>query len=193
MPVFIRQYAWGVSHRKDFDGSGLDAMNQRQVDAQQGRSHDALLDLLTSLAPKAVAGRSRRARLLGRAPITVDEAGSWYEGMPTRTTMGELCAVVLTRDAWMHRLDIARAVGKSLAVDPSVDGRMVADVVVEWSRRHGQPVDLTLTGEAGGEFRMGHGGQSLTLDALDFARVMAGRRPEGQVPDSPLLATKVLF
>jgi hypothetical protein len=38
-------------------------------------------------------------------------------------------------------------------------------------------------GDAGGRFRAGNTGPSLTLDALDCARVMAGRRPDGDVPD----------
>jgi uncharacterized protein (TIGR03083 family) len=193
MAVFVRQFAWGLRHRKSFDGSGLDAMNQRQIDSLRGQSDDTLLRLLTDLVPKAIAGRARRARLLGWAPISVDEAGSWYEGMPSRTTMAELCAVVLTRDVWAHRLDLARALGQAPSIDPEVDTRIVADIVTDWARRHGQPFTLTLTGEAGGSFHAGHGGQRLTMAALDFARLMAGRRPDSEIPDSPLWATKVLF
>ena len=191
--LFVRQYVWGVRHRKEFGGSGLDAMNQGQINALRSQSPDSLRRALTDLAPKAVAGRSRRSRLMGWAPIGLDQAGSWYEGMPTRTTMAELCSVVLTRDVWAHRLDLARAVGRSVSLDPAVDGRIVADIVADWAARHGEAVSLTLTGDAGGTFRTGLGGQSMTLDALDFARVMAGRRPESEVPPSPLWATKVLF
>lgn len=191
--IFVRQYAWGVRHRKDFGGSGLDAMNHGQITGLEGHSGESLLALLADLAPRAVAGRARRARLIGWAPISLDEAGSWYEGMPTRTTMAELCAVVLTRDVWAHRLDLARALGRTPSVDAEVDGRIVADIVGDWAARHGQPFDMHLTGDAGGSFRAGDTGQLLTLDALDFARLMAGRHPEGEIPDSALWATKVLF
>jgi len=193
MPVFLGQYAWGMRHRQAFGGSGLDAMNQRQIDQQAALGDTALSGVLAEVAPRAVTGRSRRARLIGWAPIRIDEAGSWYDGMPSRTTMAQLCAVVLTRDVWAHRLDLARALGRTPSIDPAVDGRVVADVVADWAQRHGQPFDLTLTGAAGGAFRTGQGGQSLALDALDFARLMAGRRPDGDVPTSPLWATKVLF
>jgi uncharacterized protein (TIGR03083 family) len=193
MPVFVRQYAWGLRHRASFGGSSLDAMNQRQIDDQRALTDEDLVPRLRELAPRAVAGRSRRARLLGRAPVGLDQAGSWYEGMPTRTTMAELCAVVLTRDVWAHRLDLCRAVRRTPSLDPRVDGRIVADIVADWAARHGRPVTLTLTGDAGGVFRIGTGGPALTLDALDFARVMAGRRPEGDVPDSPLWSAKALF
>jgi len=193
LPTFIRQYMWGRRHRQAFGGSSLDAMNQHQVDLQAQRSTDSLVHQLVELAPRAVAGRSRRARLLGWAPIGVEEAGSWYEGMPTKTTMGELCSVVLTRDVWAHRLDLARAVGKRPTIDADVDGRIVADIVTDWAARHDRPFNLTLTGEAGGTFRVGEADEPLTLDALDFARLMAGRRADGPVPDSPLWSTKVLF
>lgn len=193
MPTFVRQYGWGMRHRRAFGGSSLDAMNQRQIDDQRPHPSDALVQLLADLAPRAVAGRSRRARLLGWAPISLEAAGSWYAGMPTRTSMSELCAVVLTRDVWTHRLDLARAVDRTPVISSRLDGRIVADIVSDWASRHGQPYSLTLTGEAGGTFRSGSAGQSLTLDALDFARLMAGRRPDGDIPDSPLWATKLLF
>jgi uncharacterized protein (TIGR03083 family) len=193
LPAFVHQYAWGVRHRKDFGGSGLDAMNQKQINDQRALSDAALVQRLDELAPRAVAGRSRRARWIGWAPISLDQAGSWYAGMPTRTTMGELCAVVLTRDVWAHRLDIARAVGKPPSIDPQADGPVVADIAADWASRHAQPFTLVLTGAAGGTFRAGHSGPSLTLDALDFARLMAGRRTDGDLPPSPLWDTKVLF
>jgi len=193
MPTFMRQYVWGMRHRRAFGGSSLDAMNQHQIDGQQGHSTDTLVQQLVELAPRAVAGRSRRARLLGWAPIGIEEAGSWSEGTPTKTTMAELCAVVLTRDVWAHRLDLTRAMGKQATLDHRVDGRIVADLVADWANRHGQPVTLTLTGDAGSTFMIGTAGETLTLDALDFARLMAGRRPDSDTPNSPLWATKVLF
>jgi len=193
MPVFVNQYVWGLRHRKDFGGSGLDAMNQKQIDDQRDLSDAALSARLVELAPRAVTGRSRRARWLGWAPISLDEAGSWYTGMPTRTTMGELCSVVLTRDVWAHRLDLARALGTPPTIDPQIDGSVVADIVADWATQHARPFTLVLTGDAGGTFRAGNAGPLLALDALDFARVMAGRRPDGDIPDSPLWATRVLF
>ena len=66
--------------------------------------------------------------------------------------MGYLLDVILTRDPWMHRVDIARATGREMVLTPEHDGRIIADVVAEWARRHGQPFTLTLTGPAGGEF-----------------------------------------
>ena len=93
----------------------------------------------------------------------------------------------------MHRLDLARAVHKRVSLDPEVDGRVVADLVSDWAARHRQPVALTLTGPAGGTFSTGDAAPNLTLDALDFARIMAGRQPDTAVEPSPLWNTKVLF
>lgn len=193
LPVYLRQYVWGLRHRSSFGGSSLDAMNQRQIDEQGPSSGTELVGRLRVLAPRAVAGRVRMARVLGWFPVRLEQAGSWYAGMPTRTNLAELAAVVLTRDVWAHRLDVCRALGLTPSLDPEVDGRIVAGVVADWASRHGRPVTLTLTGAAGGEFRVGTGGPTLTLDALDFARVLAGRRPEGEVPESPLWEAKVLF
>ena len=56
----------------------------------------------------------------------------------------------------------------------------------EWAGRHGQPYTLELTGPAGGAW--GTGGERITLDALDFCRVVSGR---GEA--TGLLATAVPF
>jgi hypothetical protein len=55
------------------------------------------------------------------------------------------------------------------------DGRIVADAVAEWARRHGQPFLLQLTGTAGGSFTQGAGGEAITVDAVEFCRILSGR------------------
>lgn len=89
--------------------------------------------------------------------------------------MGYLLAVILTRDPWMHRVDIIRATGGEMALTPDHDGRIIADVVAEWARRHGRPFTLTLTGPAGGEYVAGHNGEAITIDAVEFCRTLSGR------------------
>ena len=80
-----------------------------------------------------------------------------------------------TRDVWMHRIDVARATGTAPELTPEHDGRIVADILREWSRRHGQPYTLALTGPAGGEFRAGDGGEPQRVDAVEFVRILSGR------------------
>jgi hypothetical protein len=96
--------------------------------------------------------------------------------------------VILTRDVWLHRIDICRAAGRRPDLDEDVDGRIVADVVADWATHHGLPVDLELTGPAGGHFVQGDDGEHLTLDAVEFCRILSGRA-EGE----GLLRTKVVF
>jgi hypothetical protein len=105
--------------------------------------------------------------------------------------LGYLLDVIYLRDLWMHRIDAARAAGVELELRPEHDGRIVADVVAEWARRHGQPFALTLTGPAGGHFTAGPPdarGTAIEIDAVELCRTLAGREPgEG------LLATVVPF
>ena len=58
--------------------------------------------------------------------------------------------MILTRDAWMHRLDLARATGQDPTLTADHDGVIVADVVAEWARRHGQPYRLELPARPAG-------------------------------------------
>ncbi len=89
--------------------------------------------------------------------------------------MAYLLDVILTRDPWMHRVDIARATASEMVLTSEHDGRIIADVVAEWARRHGQPFRLTLTGPAGGEFVAGLEGELITIDAVEFCRIISGR------------------
>jgi hypothetical protein len=106
-------------------------------------------------------------------------------------TFGYLIDVILTRDPWMHRLDIAVATGTEPRLTAEHDGVIVADVVAEWADRHGKDFELTLTGPAGGTWRAGANGPSWTLDAVDFCRAIA-RRPASTTVDD-LLNTEVPY
>lgn len=113
-------------------------------------------------------------------------------GVPETWKMSYLLDTVLTRDVWMHRVDIARATGRELVLTPDHDGRLVADVVKEWARRHAKPFDLRLEGPAGGTFTSaGGGGETITIDAVDFCRILSGRG-DGAPGDS-LLSHEVPF
>jgi hypothetical protein len=109
-------------------------------------------------------------------------------GRPEKWTLGYLIDTILTRDPWMHRVDIARVTGATLVLTADHDGVVVADVVDEWADRHGQPFALRLTGPAGGSWSRGTGGPTLELDAVEFCRSISGRAPSGG-----LLSTQVPF
>ena len=97
------------------------------------------------------------------------------DGVAETWKMGYLFDIVLTRDTWMHRSDIAKATGRPMELTAAHDGRIVADAAAEWARRHGKPCTLHLTGPAGGTFRQGDGGEEITIDAVDFCRILSGR------------------
>jgi hypothetical protein len=103
-------------------------------------------------------------------------------------TLGYLIDTILTRDPWMHRIDISRATGRPLTLSADHDGVLVGDIVTEWAARHHAPCRLDLTGAAGGSWTFGHGGPSIELDAIEFCRTVSRREP-----GTGLLATEVPF
>jgi hypothetical protein len=109
-------------------------------------------------------------------------------GTAERWRFGFLFDVVLTRDTWMHRVDVSRATGREPHLTADHDGVLVADVVAEWAARHGRPYRLRLTGPAGGSWSSGTDGEEDELDAVEFCRLLSGR---GR--GSGLLAQQVPF
>lgn len=168
-------------------GLFIDALTALQVEQYVHRSHGEIVDMLTRATPRAARGRARipsliRNRSMGEQPV--DERGAQTEVW----TVGYLSDVVLTRDTWIHRSDIALATGRVMTLTADHDGRIVADVAEEWAQRHGGPCTLTLTSPAGGTWSWGGGGPVYELDAEGFCRTVSGRAPgEG------LLRTRVPF
>jgi uncharacterized protein (TIGR03083 family) len=155
-------------------------MNAVQVQERADAAPDRLRRDLAAGGARGVRRRSGLPAALRALPIPI--------GPPLGTRpLGYLMGCIYTRDAWMHRVDIARATGRPLELTADHDGRIVADVVAEWARGHGQPYRLTLTGPAGGEWSHGDG-ETLTLDAVEFCRIMSGR-----AAGSGLLAHAVPF
>jgi uncharacterized protein (TIGR03083 family) len=154
------------------DGGGIDALTAVQVRRQADLSPAELVDRFTAVGPRAVRFRRRLSRVAGRLPlpeqqVVGDRRETWRVGF--------LLEVVLTRDTWMHRVDISRATDRPLELTADHDGVLVADVVAEWAGRHGRPYELQLTGPAGGRWSSGAGGPALELDAVEFCRVLSGR------------------
>ena len=138
--------------------------------------------------PTSSRWRARPHTLVRRIPIKQIVAGQ-----PETWHIGYLLDTILTRDPWMHRVDIARATGRDLVLTPDHDGRIVAEVVAEWARRHRQPFTLILTGPAGGTYTSSPTttaavGDDITLDAVEFTRIVSGR-----APGSGLLTQEVPF
>jgi uncharacterized protein (TIGR03083 family) len=165
--------------------SMVDEMTALQVEDRASLTPDQLCDAVDTLAPKALAGRRRTPAILRRAmKIKLPPPHN-------SLTLGFLIDQIYNRDMFMHRVDICRATGREMTVDAEHEGRIIAEIVGDWADAHGQPFNLVLDGPAGGSFQRGENGGQLRLDAVEFARIVSGRRDGHEAVG--LLATEVLF
>jgi uncharacterized protein (TIGR03083 family) len=164
-----RQEAATAERLKATGGLRIDALTAIQVEEHAHLTPGELAAALRAAVPGAMAGRRGTTPEVRAMPF---EPGPPFDGV---WTLGYLLDVILTRDPWMHRVDMARATGAALVLSPEHDGRLVADVVADWTRRHGKPFTLALTGPAGGTFVAGDGGEAYELDAVEFCRILSGR------------------
>ena len=172
-------------------GSGvvyIDALTQLQVDERADWTPERITERYAARAPKAAAGRRRAPAFVRRRTMPQLQD---VNGAREPWTFGYLIDIILTRDPWMHRLDIAAATGTPPRLTADHDGVIVADVVAEWADRHGKDFALTLTGPAGGTWQAGENGPAMTLDAIDFCRAVA-RRP-ASVTLGELMNTEVPY
>jgi uncharacterized protein (TIGR03083 family) len=182
----VHQLRRARSYRNQAGGPLEAALSAVQVRERADLSPGQIIGRLTATAPKTVRGRSRTPALVrNHARLAVD--GPVHETWK----LGYLIDTIYLRDLWMHRADAARALNRPLELTPDHDGRIVADVVAEWARRHGEPFVLELTGLAGGTYAHAPDlpeTRHISLDAVDFCRTLAGRgQPAG------LLTTIVPF
>lgn len=171
---FARQALAGRRLTEEIGGHHwVDGLNEAQLRARTSWTPGML-----PTAWQTHAARALRARRAMPAPVRALKVLPIGSGMGTYIgwqPLAYLFDVGFTRDVWMHRIDIARAAGIEPEVDRGHDGRIIADILAEWSHRHGRPYHLDLTGPAGGSFSAGHGGPHQAVDAVEFVRILAGR------------------
>ena len=182
----VHQLRRGRAYRKQHGGPLEAALSEVQVRERADLSPAQVVERLAAIAPKTVRGRNRTPGFVrNHAKMAVD--GPVHETW----RLGYLIDTIYLRDLWMHRVDAAHALGQQLELSSGHDGRIVADVVAEWARRHGQPFVLELDGPAGGTYAgdpESPRAEHVSLDAVEFCRTLAGR-----VPATGLLATVVPF
>jgi len=182
----IHQLRRARSHRKQQGGPLEAALSAVQVRERIDLSPAEIVQRFADIAPKTVRGRKRTPALVRHyASLAVD--GPVHESWK----FGYLIDTIYLRDLWMHRVDTSRALNRPLDVSAGHDGRIVADVVAEWARRHGKCFVLELSGPAGGTYARDSdvlGAERLSLNAVEFCRTLAGRAPA-----TSLLATVVPF
>lgn len=189
MSATLREQARQMRKARRAGGVFVDALTALQVAEREQMSPGAIVQRFAEVGPRAARGRRRTPGFVRRRAMPgVQPVGGKPDSPVERWTLGFLVDVVLTRDPWMHRTDIAAATDTPLVLTPEHDGVLVADVVEEWAARHGQPCSLVLTGPAGGQWSWGTGGPALEMDAVTFCRALSGRgAAEG------LLAVEVPF
>jgi uncharacterized protein (TIGR03083 family) len=172
----------------------LPALARQQMAAQKGakKTGTVMIDVLTALQVRENAALStaevvtamratgpKAARLRRKMPAFIRSRtmpGAMTVGdAQERWTFGFLFDVILTRDPFMHRLDISRATAIPVQAAPAHEGVIVDDIVREWAARHGRPYTLSLSGPAGGTW--GGEGEHISMDAFDFCRTVSGRGP----------------
>jgi uncharacterized protein (TIGR03083 family) len=178
--TLLHQYRAGARLIREGGTDGkqaVDGANAVQVAERANRPVAELLARYEAVIEPVLRWRRRLRHL----PVRMQDAAGPF-------AFRQLFEIILTRDTWMHRLDIARTTGKPFEVSANHDGRLLLDAVRAWADRHRRPFRLHLTGPAGGDYGRGEGGEELVLDALEFGRLLSGRgRGEG------LLATRIVF
>jgi uncharacterized protein (TIGR03083 family) len=189
-PLELVRQIRGAKARQQPGQADIDALTAFQVEERQHLGPEELRAELHRVGPRGARGRRLVPGFLrGRRGPGVEVVN----GVPEAWSIGYVTDVIATRDLWMHRLDLARATGRDPVLTADHDGVIVADIVAEWARRHGQPYRLQLTGPAGGRWSSGTGSEEIVMDAADFCRVVSGRPgPDGSQPRE-LLTTQVPF
>ena len=173
-------------HKRD-GGDQTDIMTALQIELTADLEPAALVRECQDLVAPAAAGRARYPAPMRRFvtfPVVV--------GGTTETwRLGYLVDVILTRDAWLHTVDLARALDVPVPRHPGLDDRLLADVALEWAGRHGRPVRLELSGAGAGTYDFAGDGagaaEVVSMDGVEFARTLSGREPgegllAGEVP-----------
>jgi uncharacterized protein (TIGR03083 family) len=179
-PQFLHQLVRGVPLNRQIDSHHwVDGMNELQIRERSHLTNDEVVAQLEAIGPKAVAGRWQTPAPMRHLPIPfgppVGWVGLWY-----------LLDVGFTRDVWAHRIDLCAATGHGMDLSADHDGRLLGDLVGEWAGIHGEPFELVLEGPAGGKFSQGHGGERVEVDAIEFVRILSGRRLGTGVLANPL-------
>jgi uncharacterized protein (TIGR03083 family) len=172
MAASMRQGVGQVRRAKKRGGVFIDALTAVQVEARTNMSAQQVIDRLRMVGPRAARARRRIPSVVRNRRLPIPQP---VGGRDEDWTIGYLTDTILTRDTWMHRIDIGRATNRPIELSADHDGALTSDVANEWAARHGEPCELHLSGAAGGNWRFGAGGPSVELDAIDFNRTVSGR------------------
>lgn len=152
----------------------VDYTTEAQVNERRGRTPEQLLAELERLTPRFDRVRARSPEFLRRIAIPRTS------GLRRGADLAYLMDVIYSRDVWLHRVDLARATGvpaPKTEAESSVVEQVIRDLDLEWT---GPPVELELTGHAGGRWVLGTGEPVARVreDTVAFMRLLSGRSDE---------------
>lgn len=151
-----------------------DALTHQQVADRAERSDSELARELAELAPRVPRARARVPQLLRKLPFP-------DPGALPGDNLGYLLDVIYSRDVWMHRIDISRAIARPMPHSDAEDAiveQVVRDLQRGWS---GPSFTLVLTGRVEGSWLVGNEGdedQTVTEDCVALCRLLSGRSDE---------------
>lgn len=104
-------------------GVFIDALTALQVAERETMTPQQIVERFTEVGPRAARGRRRAPGFVRRRAMPdAQPVGGKPDSPAERWTFGFLVDVILTRDPWMHRTDIAAATGAPLALTAEHDG-----------------------------------------------------------------------
>lgn len=164
----------------------VDGLNEAQLRARRAWATPTLPERWDTASALALAARRRMPSLVRRLPLL--PLGTALGVDLGWKPLGYLFDIGFTRDVWMHRVDLARAVDRPLEITADHDGRIIADIVAEWATTHDDDFRLVLTGPAGGTYERGtpDGASTVEIDAVECCRVLSGRADAPGVLDHRL-------
>ncbi|MFI8772147.1 maleylpyruvate isomerase family mycothiol-dependent enzyme [Gordonia sp. NPDC062954] len=171
---FLRQVRSGRPLTAEIGGDHwVDGLNEAQLRARTQWRTDDLPALWEQHSAAALRARTRMPAPVRALPVL--PIGTPLGVDLGWKPLGYLFGIGFTRDTWMHRVDLSRATGIALQPTADHDGRIVEDILAEWSQLHDQPFSLDLQGPAGGRFEGRSGAATISVDAIEYARILSGR------------------
>src|SRR5215813_14402982 len=119
MAASIRETSRQLKLARSRGGLFIDALTALQVEERAGMTPAQITARFAAQAPRAARARRRTPGLIRRRTTPVPQQ---VGGREEAWTIGYLIDIILTRDPWMHRADIARATGTDLVLTAGHDG-----------------------------------------------------------------------
>ena len=126
-PLEMARQLGAAMARRQVGRALVNAQTGLPVDVRRHLGPDELRAELCEVAPRWARARRHNPGVVRRLPEP-----RVFNGVPTTWSIGYLTDVILTRDPWMHGLDLARATGQTPVLTADHDGVIAADVVAEW-------------------------------------------------------------